>query len=73
MQEDPSLLSYLFFSRLFTEDRFSERLWKIQKKTPMSQLSQTLAQVFPYEFWEVFENTFLDRTPLMAASVFIYF
>ena len=39
----------------------------------MSELSQTLAQVFPYEFWEVFENTFLDRTSLMAASVFIYF
>ena len=39
----------------------------------MSELSQTLAQVFPYEFWEVFENNFLDRTPLMAASVFIYF
>ena len=28
----------------------------------------TLTQVFYYEFWEIFKNTFFDRTPLVAAS-----
>ena len=30
---------------------------------------KTLAQVFSCEFLEIFKNTFLDETPLVAASV----
>ena len=30
---------------------------------------ETLAQVFPCEFWEISKNTFFYRTPLVAASV----
>ena len=29
---------------------------------------ETLAQVFSYEFYEISKNTFLHRTPLVAAS-----
>ena len=29
---------------------------------------ETLAQVFSYEFCEIFKNTFFHRTPLVAAS-----
>ena len=38
----------------------------------MSELVQTLAQVFPCEFWEAFEKTFLDRTPPISAFVLIF-
>ena len=30
---------------------------------------ETLAQVFPCEFFEISKNTFLYKTPLVAASV----
>ena len=29
---------------------------------------ETLTQLFSYEFWEISENTFFHRTPLVAAS-----
>ena len=29
---------------------------------------ETPAQVFSCEFWEIFKNTFIHRTPLVAAS-----
>ena len=29
---------------------------------------ETLTQVFYYEFWEIFKNTFFDRIPQVAAS-----
>ena len=32
---------------------------------------ETLAQVFPCEFYEISKNTFLHRTPLVAASELI--
>ena len=32
--------------------------------------NDTLAQLFPCEFYEIFKNTFFHRTPPMAASVF---
>ena len=31
---------------------------------------QTLAQLFPSEFWEIFKNTFFHKAPLVAASLF---
>ena len=33
-------------------------------------LKKALAQVFSSEFWKVSNNTFIYRTPLVAASVF---
>ena len=35
--------------------------------------NETLAQVFSCEFYETSKNTFLHRTPLMAASYFLIF
>ena len=31
-------------------------------------IKETLAQVFSYEFWEKFKNTFIYRHPPVAAS-----
>ena len=41
---------------------FSCEFYEICKK-------ETLAQVFSCEFWETSKNTFLQRTPLVVASV----
>ena len=32
---------------------------------------ESLSQVFPCEFFKIFENTFFNRTPLVAAPVFV--
>ena len=30
---------------------------------------ETLVQVFTFEFWEIFKNTFFNRTPRVAALI----
>ena len=31
-------------------------------------IKETLTQIFSYEYYEIFKNTFFDRIPLVAAS-----
>ena len=40
-----------------------------QSRLRPATAKETLAQVFSCEFYDMFKNTFSDRTPLVAASV----
>ena len=45
--------------------RYFPVVWVVQRcsvKKLFLKFSQTLAQVFPCEFWEIFKNTFLQNT-----------
>ena len=48
---------------------FAKFTGKYLCQRPVTLLNKRLAQVFSYEFCEIYENTFLHRTPLVAASV----
>ena len=43
-------------------------LIKLQAETYNFIKTEALIQVFSDEFWEIFKNTFFDRTPLVAGS-----
>ena len=77
-QGKPGKLSALLKFSLFAWD--VDLFWIIKMQSSRGVLSrvwpegynfikkETLAQVFSSEFWEISKNTFLKRTPLVAAS-----
>ena len=61
--------------RLRPANLLKKRPWRpatLSKKEILEECNffekETLAQVFPCEFWEVFKNNYFHRTPLVAAS-----
>ena len=49
----------------------SEKLHKIHRKTPVPESQkESLALVFSCEVYEISENNFSQRTPLVAAQAF---
>ena len=61
------------FLNVFYKKVVLKKFHKIHTKTPVPQAcnfikKEALAQVFSSEFCEIFKNTFLYRTPLVAAS-----
>ena len=62
-------------SEVFCKKGCSKKFRKIHRKTPVPESlfyeKETLVQVFSSEFYEIFKNTFFNRTPLVAAFVHI--
>ena len=52
---------------MFCEKSCSYKFWKIHRKIPVLE-SLPPTRVFSSEFFKSFKNTFLYRTPLVAAS-----
>ena len=56
------------FTGLRPATLLKKRLWH----KACSFIKETLAQLFSCEFYEISNNTFFNRTPLVAASGFIF-
>ena len=70
-------LQYFYFF-FYTYNKVKAVTWKCSVKKLFSEVSQnsqeeTLAQVFSYEFCKISKNAFCYRTPLVTASVKLYY
>ena len=68
----------------FLQNKLFQKFRNIQRKTPALKslfkkvadlkgsnlIKKTWTQVFPYEYWEIFKNSFFYRTPPVAASYY---